>query len=66
MVLLQHLARLDIVDQHFKNQDSLQVFNLSSAECFNPEEITDINLFKDWSAFNDDGSDGYCFDNHGL
>ena len=66
MVLLGHLDRLYIVDQHLKNQDSLQVFNLSSAECFNPKEVTDINLFKDWSAFNADGSDGYCYDSHGL
>merc|ERR1712106_437241 len=43
-----------------------QVFNLSSAECFNPKAVAAINLFMEWSAFNDDGSDGYCYDNHGT
>eukprot|EP00092_Neocalanus_flemingeri_P012683 GFUD01013667.1.p1 GENE.GFUD01013667.1~~GFUD01013667.1.p1 ORF type:complete len:261 (-),score=85.66 GFUD01013667.1:165-947(-) len=42
-----------------------QVFNLSSAECFNPKAVAAINLFMEWSAFNEDASDGYCYDNHG-
>ena len=39
---------------------------MTTAECFDHKTVAHINLFKDWSAFNDDGSDGYCYDNHGT
>merc|ERR1712215_239732 len=43
-----------------------QGFNLTSAECYDPTMVAAVNLFKEWAAFNSDGSDGYCYDNQGT
>merc|ERR1719290_779874 len=45
---------------------SIEAFNLTSAECFNPKEVAAINTYMEWSAFAEDKSDGYCYDNHGT
>ena len=41
-------------------------FNLTSAHCFNPSDDFFVNLYTDWSAYESDGSDGYCYDAQGL
>merc|ERR1712179_570671 len=48
------------------SQQLIQGFNLTSAECFDPTLVAAVNLFKEWAAFNSDGSDGYCYDNQGT
>ena len=47
------------------NDKMFQAFNLTSATCYLPLENPELNLFKEWSAFDQDGTDGYCKDNHG-
>merc|ERR1712042_345600 len=39
--------------------------NVTTATCFDPTLVGAVNLFKEWPAYRDDGSDGYCYDSQG-
>jgi len=50
----------------FPSSISTQSFNLSTAKCFDPTSVGDVNLYQEWRAYQENGSDGYCYDSKGV
>merc|ERR1719369_573830 len=66
MKALQTFVSLVFITLQIISGQEQSSFNLKTATCFNPKETAQINLFMEWSAFDDSGSDGFCLDNQGT